>query len=300
MAETTALEDKDSKRHTRWPGEDGKGKPTALEDKDNKSKLTKHKRSFPGHTGRLKKDASAIIPAKIPLKVNVFDLKTRITQKRPPPIHWVQDPWDTYLQLRTLDRGGIVTAAYTRKTPVKMVTIKEIRSAIDSKDLKWYTHCNLIAFLESYQFGEKLLAVTEYTVATLDQVIAAPLALKEKHISAVSCQVFEGMRHLSRSRLVLNNLNTSKILFTPDGCVKIAFLDDYQPSTSTPRARPLGVITIEMMQRGIPPDPGHGLILKHPNQWSPEAANFLAVASWSSLDVLDNVPWEVGSKQAGM
>ncbi|KFY92473.1 hypothetical protein V500_04178 [Pseudogymnoascus sp. VKM F-4518 (FW-2643)] len=301
MAQTT-LEDKDSKRHTRWPSEDGKGKPTALEDKDNKSKLTKHQRSFPGQnyqtlplkslssleipaTGRLKKDASAIIPAKIPFKVNVFDLKTRITQKRPPPIHWVQDPWDTYLQLRTLDRGGIVTAAYTRKTPVEMVTIKEIRSAIDSKDLKWYTHCNLIAFLESYQFGEKLLAVTEYTVATLDQVIASPLALEEKHISAVSCQVFEGMRHLSRSGLVLNNLNTSKILFTPDGCVKI---DDYQPSTSTPRARPLGVIAIEMMQTGIPPDPGHGLILRHPDQWSPEAANFLAVASWSSLDVLDN------------
>lgn len=69
----------------------------------------------------------------------------------------------------------------------------------------------------------------------------------------------------------------------------VAFLDDYQPSTSTPHARPLGVIAMEMMQTGIPPDPGHGLILRHPDQWSPEAANFLAVTSWGSLDDLDNV-----------
>jgi hypothetical protein len=106
--------------------------------------------------------------------------------------------------------------------------------------------------------------------------------------------------------VTLNNLNTSKILFTPDGCVKIgmliisglssrtelisqvAFLNDYQASTST-HARPLGVIAIEMMQDGIPPDPGHDLILRHLDQWSPEAANFLAVASWGNLDDLDNV-----------
>lgn len=206
MAQTTALEDKDSKRQTRWPSENGNGKPTALGNEDNKSKLSKNQRSFPGQldellglkslssleiskTGRLKKDASAIIPAKIPVKVNVFDLKTRVTQKRPPLSHWVENPWDTYRQLRSLDRGGIVMAACTRKTPVEMVTIKEIRSAIDPKDLKWYSHRNLVAFLESYQFGEKQVAVTEYTVATLKQIMAAPLALEENHISAVCCQV---------------------------------------------------------------------------------------------------------------
>ncbi|KFY28059.1 hypothetical protein V491_00665 [Pseudogymnoascus sp. VKM F-3775] len=304
MAEKTALEDKDGKRQTRWLSEDGKGRPTALEDKDD-NKPTKHQRSFPGQnyeilplkiveslevpkTARLKKDASAVIPTSLPFRANNFGLKTALTRKRAPLSHWVENPWDTYLQLRTLDRGGIVKAAYTRKAPVEMVTIKEVRSAIDPKDIKWYSHRNLLAFLESYQFGEKQLAVTEYTVATLDQILATPLPLKEIHISAVSCQIFEGIRHMSRSGFALNNLDTSKILFTPDGCVKIAFLDDYQPSASTPHARPLGVIAIEMMQGGVPPDPGHNLILRHPDQWSAEAANFLAVASFSSLDVLDN------------
>lgn len=206
MAQASTLEDKDSKRHTRWPSEDGKGKPTALEDKDNKPTLNKIQRSFPGQnyemlplkslssleipkTGRLKKDVSAAIPTNLPFKVNFSDLKTRVTHKRSPLSHWVENPWDTYLQLRTLNRGGIVIAACTRKAPFEMVTIKEIRSALDPKDLKWCSHRNLVALLESYQFGEKQLAVTEYTVATLDKVLATPLPLEENHISAVSCQV---------------------------------------------------------------------------------------------------------------
>ncbi|KFY28068.1 hypothetical protein V491_00649, partial [Pseudogymnoascus sp. VKM F-3775] len=243
------------------------------------------------------------------------------TQKTPESV--VENPWDTYLQLRTLDRGGIVKAAYTRKAPVEMVTIKEVRSAIDPKDIKWYSHRNLLAFLESYRFGEKQLAVTEYRVATLDQILVLSsqsagfpgilsvwretarchgiysrhsgpdtgnsfATQRDPHIGCVLSS--ECIRHMSRSGFARNNnLDTSKILFTPDGCVKIAFLDDYQPSTSTPHARPLGVIAIEMMQGGVPPNPGHNLILRRPDQWSPGAANFLAVASFSSLDVLDNV-----------
>jgi hypothetical protein len=80
-------------------------------------------------------------------------------------------------------------AASTRKAPVEIVVIKELRSALRIDEPEWYRHQNLVAFLESYQFEEKLLAVTEYTVATLKQIIAIPLALEEVHISAVCCQV---------------------------------------------------------------------------------------------------------------
>ncbi|KFY93045.1 hypothetical protein V498_04588, partial [Pseudogymnoascus sp. VKM F-4517 (FW-2822)] len=181
-------------------------------------------------------------------------------------------------------RGGIVTAAGTRKAPVQMVVIKELRSVLRTTELKWTFHQNLVAFLEMYQFEGKMLAVMEYTVATLRQVMAVPLSLEEIHISAL----FEGIRHLSRNGVVHSNLNTSKVLFTQDGCVKIAFLDDYQVSAST-HARPLGVIAIEMMQKEIPPGPGNALILRHPDLWSAEATNFLSVASWGSLQDLKNV-----------
>ncbi|KFY46984.1 hypothetical protein V494_00236 [Pseudogymnoascus sp. VKM F-4513 (FW-928)] len=232
------------------------------------------------------RDASKYIPPKIPLEVKAVgsEIQTKGSQKRPPINHWVEDPWNTYSNLRTLDRGGIVTAACTQKTPVQMVVIKELRSVLRTTELKWTFHQSLVAFLELYQFEGKMLAVMEYTVATLRQVMAVPLPLEEIHISAL----FEGIRHLSKNGVVHNNLNTSKVLFTADGCVKIAFLDDYQLSAST-HARPLGVIAIEMMQKGIPPGPGNALILRHPDLWSAEAANFLSVASWGSLQDLENV-----------
>ncbi|KFY31031.1 hypothetical protein V493_01463 [Pseudogymnoascus sp. VKM F-4281 (FW-2241)] len=231
---------------------------------------------------REKRDASKYIPPKIPLALG-SETQTKGPKKRTPKNHWAEDPWDTYKSLRSLDRGGIVTAAYTRKAPVQMVVIKELRSVLCATELEWSCHHNLVAVLQLYQFEEKWLAVMEYTVATLQQVMAV-LPLKEIHISAL----FEGIRHLSRNGVVHSNLNTSKVLFTQDGCVKIAFLDDYQVSAST-RARPLGVIAIEMMQNGLSPGPGSGLILRHPDLWSAEAANFLSVASWGSLQDLKNV-----------
>ncbi|OAF62593.1 hypothetical protein VC83_00902 [Pseudogymnoascus destructans] len=235
---------------------------------------------------RERRDASKYIPQKLQLEMTTMDSErqTKVPQKRPLINYWVKDPWDTYSSLRTLDRGGIVTAACTRKAPVQMVVIKELRSVLCTTELKWTFHHNLLAFLEMYQIEEKMLAVMEYTVATLQQVMAVPLPLEEIHISAL----FEGIWHLSKNGVVHSNLNTSKVLFTLDGCVKIAFLDDYEASALT-HTRPLGVIAIEMMQNGIPPGPGNSLILRHPDLWSAQAAKFLSVASWGSLQDLKNV-----------
>ena len=60
-------------------------------------------------------------------------------------------------------------------------------------------------------------------------------------------------------------------------------------STESVAARPLGVIAIEMMQNGIPPETDEKFILKHPERWSPEAKNFLEVASWGALKEIQKV-----------
>ncbi|KFY20348.1 hypothetical protein V493_07694 [Pseudogymnoascus sp. VKM F-4281 (FW-2241)] len=145
---------------------------------------------------REKSGPSKYVPPKIPLEVTTLGSETKVLQKRPFINLWIEDPWDTYSSLRTLDRGGIVTAACTRKAPVQMVVIKELGSVLCSTELKWTIHHNLVSFLEMYQIEEKMLAVMEYTVATLQQVMAVPLALEEIHISAVCCQV---MLHLEYS-----------------------------------------------------------------------------------------------------
>jgi hypothetical protein len=142
------------------------------------------------HAEREKTDASKYIPPKLPLKATPLgsETQTKGPEKRTSINHWTKDPWDTYDSLCTLDRGGSVIAAYTRKVPVQMVLIKELRSVIRTTELEWSHHHNLVAFLELYQFDEKRLAVMEYTVATLQQVMAV-LPLEEIHISAVCFQV---------------------------------------------------------------------------------------------------------------
>ena len=85
-----------------------------------------------------KRDASRYIPPKIPLEVIALgsERQTKGPTKRISIKHCAEDPWDTYKSLRSLDRGGIVTAAYTRKAPVQMVVIKELRSVLRTTELE--------------------------------------------------------------------------------------------------------------------------------------------------------------------
>lgn len=198
---------KNGSRDTRWPEPDHDKDKTGSPDVLGKPPSNDRRNTvFPGNfdviklqslsslevpsAEREKRDASQYIPPKIPLKATALgsETQTKGSQKRPPINHWVENPWDTYKSLRTLDRGGIVIAACTRKAPVQMVLIKELRSVLRTTELEWSCHHNLVTFLELYQFENKRLAVMEYTVATLKQVMAV-LPLEETHISAVCCQV---------------------------------------------------------------------------------------------------------------
>jgi hypothetical protein len=44
-----------------------------------------------------------------------------------------------------------------------------------------------------------------------------------------------------------------------------------------------------MMQNGIPPEEDGKFGLKHPDRWSSEASNFLAVTSWGTLNEVQKV-----------
>jgi len=54
-------------------------------------------------------------------------------------------------------------------------------------------------------------------------------------------------------------------------------------------ARSLGIIAIEMMQNGVSPTMDEKLVLRDPGGWSPEASNFLDVASWATLKEMHDV-----------
>jgi hypothetical protein len=60
-------------------------------------------------------------------------------------------------------------------------------------------------------------------------------------------------------------------------------------TTESAAAWSLGVIAIEMIQNGIPPEEDGKFVLKHPDRWSPEASNFLEVTSWGTLKEIQKV-----------
>lgn len=104
-----------------------------------------------------------------------------------PPSTQNESPWNTYTQLRLLERGCEVTTACTRVVPVKMVAMK--RHASDyAKELATCRHENLLAVLELYKHGRALFfVVTDYTVPTLKQIFIGSSShqLQDLHTSAI-------------------------------------------------------------------------------------------------------------------
>ncbi|KAH8674427.1 hypothetical protein BGZ60DRAFT_429433 [Tricladium varicosporioides] len=229
--------------------------------------------------------------------------KIKIAQRGQPSNPEIKSPWDTYTALRSLQRGGEVTAACTRTAPIRMVAVKKL-SSDHFKEYRSYQHENLLAVIQTYRFKGQFFVITDYTATTLRHILAIPLPLQELHVSATCrqgsplfslriplsniIQVFEGMQYLSRFGIGHKRLDGSKVLFSSDGCVKIAHFDDCQ-STESASAHPLGIIAIEMMQNGISPASDEKLVLKNPDQWSPEASNFIEVISWATLKEIRDV-----------
>ena len=113
------------------------------------------------------------------------------------------------------------------------------------------------------------------------------------------------MQHLARFGLAHQKLDSSRILLLPEnslaatksGQVKIgtvrSTLDEQEyitdrvcslfrlvPTHRTIFARPLGIIAFEMMEKGSAPEHKELLVLSGTDKWSPEASDFLYVASW--------------------
>jgi hypothetical protein len=188
--------------------------------------------------------------SRIPLKVNQPDstptrpppeLKIKTTQRTQTPVLQAKSPWDMYKPLLPLQRGGEVTAACTRMDPIKMVVVKKL-SSDDFKQFRSFQHKNLLAIIEAYRFEGQIFAITNYTATSLVHIIAIPLQLEELHVSATCrqerclphaiihltdvMQVFKGMQYLSRFGIAHEKLDSSKILFSWDGRVKIGMSNE--------------------------------------------------------------------------
>lgn len=108
------------------------------------------------------------------------------TPSKPPPTQY-DSLWDTYKPTQLVNRGGVVTSACTRSDPDKLVTIKRLSSRF-FKELAVCQHENLLAVLELYKFDDELFVVTDYTTATLKQLISSQGELQEACVSSICRQ----------------------------------------------------------------------------------------------------------------
>jgi hypothetical protein len=169
-------------RHTLFPGGQGLRKLVTTEEI-----------GFPIVTQS--KEAFRTVSA-IPLKVNPSNSlssrpapqeKITTTQQDRSLSPEIKSPWDIYTALRRLQRGGEITAACTRAAPFKMVAVKEL-SSDHFKNFRSCQHENLLSIIKIFRFKGQFFVVTDYTVTTLQHIIAIPLPLLELHVSATCRQ----------------------------------------------------------------------------------------------------------------
>jgi hypothetical protein len=175
-------------RNTRFPESDDKGVSEARKEEEITTWLAQRRAELASITEESDlpiaadtKGKAAQIPPPFPVKVN----PSSPTPSKPPPSRY-ESPWNTYISLHPLNRGGKVIAAYSKEGPVKMVAIKKLAS--DIKDLASTPHKNLLAVLELYKYNGELFVITDYTVVSLMPIIACPMRLEEDNVSATCRQ----------------------------------------------------------------------------------------------------------------
>ncbi|CZS99517.1 uncharacterized protein RAG0_07883 [Rhynchosporium agropyri] len=177
LAKTDDFKKFNPNRRTRFPGGTDIERIRLLEKEEQQIEISPEKEQ---HTQ---------LPFRLPIKINPPDVisdqlvpKTNIKTSEVAQLLAVrvESPWDSYISLRQLERGGQVTVAYTRHVPVRLVAVKELLS--DSfVELRKCQHENLLAIMEVYRFQGVFFVITDYTATTLKQVIAIPLPLEELH-----------------------------------------------------------------------------------------------------------------------
>ena len=145
----------------------------------------------------------ARVPSPIPLRINPPDGPSvrvqptkSVTQREQPPLVKIESSWIRYTSLRSLERGGSIIAACTIRAPVQMVAVKQFAS-YNFEKLGTPRHENLLAVIKVYRFQNSFFIITDYTAATLRQVIAIPLQIEENHVSA-TCRQGSLLLHLTR------------------------------------------------------------------------------------------------------
>ena len=102
-----------------------------------------------------------------------------------------ESPWLHYHALRPIYRGCRAMAAYAKDEKASLAVIKDFpASYIDRLDyLSQSRTVNLEDILQVFVHDNALFIAMEYTVISLEQILAIPRQLKESHVAVVCGEV---------------------------------------------------------------------------------------------------------------
>ncbi|OCT52719.1 hypothetical protein CLCR_10513 [Cladophialophora carrionii] len=193
------------KRRTFWPG------------KERRENINQHvlKRSWTELNEKIE----------TPRKIDIAHSTSRISL----PVHIAKldkSPWQDYVRLLNICRGGQITVAYSSSRSQKLVAISEIPncSREQLRALRPALHENIVGFTAAYFLDPSIYLVYELMPVSLIGILNTPLGpLQVEEIATVCQSVFRGI-HFVHEQLgvMIGDLTAETVLVARNGVVKLA------------------------------------------------------------------------------
>ncbi|EXJ72780.1 serine/threonine protein kinase [Cladophialophora psammophila CBS 110553] len=198
------MSEQDKRRRTFWPGKEGNnGQPQGVLQKRTYSELsddTQASKPISLHVSR---------PA-LPVRVAKLD----------------KSPWQDYVRLLSVNRGGRVTVAYNSNKSHKLVAISEISecSREQLRDLRPLLHENIVVFTAAYFLDRSIYLIYDLLPVNLISVLNTPLGPLQVEDIATVCQgILRGIQFIHQELgIEYGELKSENVLFNRGGLVKIA------------------------------------------------------------------------------
>ncbi|KDN59969.1 putative FAD-binding domain-containing protein [Colletotrichum sublineola] len=210
---------------------------------------------------------------------------------RTPDIEW-NSPWKQYREAFQLhDLGGSLTVAVREGTQAHIRKLAVLESTDALLKFRRLRHQNIVEFTHAYMTDACLYAVFEPTSFSLLHLAKCPKYPDEAQLGAIVSQVVDGLSYLEAEGFEQPTLDSSNMLVTDAGLVKIANQELCRPLTgrSQHHIKAVSRVVQLLMQKYEKETPG----IDDLNRWPPDSHGFtflVAIDSASSVDQLQNHP----------
>ncbi|KUL81287.1 hypothetical protein ZTR_09487 [Talaromyces verruculosus] len=167
-----------------------------------------------------------------------------------------ESPWNSYRKEFGCELAGDAVAVVHSKNPSKVLLLRSYPDTISSKMLQWFSqhqHPHIMSGKEAYFFKHSLHIICEDLPLTLENLTVCRAYPTEAQLAVIMRQILEGLSYLVTQGLEHQALNSSNILMSQDGIVKIGSLEDVQARDQKRDQRTtldaIKTITMELMEK---------------------------------------------------